>query len=87
MEYFIYTTKLSKIILVVRVFRNYLHKRMHLEKQIALTKNKLESVTILEHVIFYSYLSMFIVKHKALYHYFFQHVFPTFYIEQFKCYM
>jgi len=41
MKYFIYTTKLSEMIPVFCVFRNYLHKRINLEKQIALTKNKL----------------------------------------------
>jgi len=42
MKYFIYTTKLNEKIPVFCVFRNYLHKRINLENQIALTKNKLE---------------------------------------------
>ena len=41
MKYYIYTTKLCEMIPVFCVFRNYLHKRINLEKQIALTKNKL----------------------------------------------
>jgi len=64
MKNYIYTTKLSEMIPVFCVFRNYLHKRINLEKQIALTKNKLEIfynmwsfillTFILEHMIFYS---------------------------------
>ena len=42
LKFYIYTTKLCEMIPVFCVFRNYLHKRINLEKQIALTKNKLE---------------------------------------------
>ena len=61
---FVMYTKLSEMIPVVCVFRNYLHKRINLEKQIALTNIKLEIfynmwsfillTFILEHMIFYS---------------------------------
>ena len=42
MKYVIYTTTLNEMIPVFCVFRNYLHKRINLEKRIALTNNKLE---------------------------------------------
>jgi len=42
MKYYIYTTKLSEKITSLLCFRNYLNKRINIEKQIALTKNKLE---------------------------------------------
>ena len=42
LKFYIYTKKLCEMIPVFCVFRNYLHKRINLEKQIALTKNKLE---------------------------------------------
>ena len=42
MKYVINTTTLNEMIPVFCVFRNYLHKRINLEKRIALTNNKLE---------------------------------------------
>ena len=42
MKYVIYTTTLNEMIAVFCVFRNYLHKRINLEKQIAVTNIKLE---------------------------------------------
>jgi len=44
MKYFIHTTKLSQVILIFCVFRNYLYKRIYLVKQIALTKKQVGNI-------------------------------------------
>ena len=52
MKNYIYTTKLSEMIPVFCVFRNYLHKTIKLEKQIAMTKKQV----ILQYVEFHTLL-------------------------------
>ena len=44
MKYFIHTTKLSELIPIFCVFRNYLYKRIYLVKQIALTKKQVGNI-------------------------------------------